>query len=145
MTFLLAWIAALAGMEGVAWACHRWLMHGPLWFLHASHHRPYAGRFQANDWFGVFFAIPSIALIALGITGRPLLLGLGLGMTNYGLLYLLFHDALVHGRFGHLPVPRNAYVARLVRAHRRHHGCLQRDGARHFGFLWAPAEGTALR
>ena len=138
MMFWLAWAAGLAGMEAVAWACHRWIMHGPLWFLHASHHRPHPGsRFQANDWFGVFFALPSIAFIALGIRGKPALLGLGLGMTAYGLLYVLFHDGLVHGRFGRLPAPHHTYLARLVRAHRLHHACLVRDGARHFGFLWA--------
>jgi beta-carotene 3-hydroxylase len=135
---LLAWAAGLAGMEWVAWACHRWIMHGPLWSLHASHHRPSGSRFQANDWFGVFFALPSIALIAAGFPGRPALLGLGLGMSTYGLAYLLFHDALVHARFGRIPPPRIAYLTRLVRAHRLHHACLDRDGARHFGFLWAP-------
>lgn len=144
---LLAWMAGLVGMEAVAWASHRWIMHGPLWILHASHHRPRKGRFEANDWFGVFFSLPSIAFIALGALGapdapgswgRPVILGLGLGMATYGALYVLFHDALVHGRFGRLPAPRNAYLARLVRTHRLHHACLERDGARHFGFLWAP-------
>lgn len=134
----LAWIAGLVGMEALAWASHRWIMHGPLWVLHASHHRRREGRFEANDWFGVFFALPSIALIATGVSGHPVLLGLGLGMTTYGLFYILFHDALVHGRFGRLPSPRIAYLARLVRSHRLHHACLERDGARHFGFLWAP-------
>ncbi len=37
---LLVFAAALVGMEGVAWATHRWLMHGPLWVLHRSHHAP---------------------------------------------------------------------------------------------------------
>ena len=47
-----AWIyiglffAALAGMELVAYLTHRFLMHGPLWFLHESHHRPREGWFE---------------------------------------------------------------------------------------------------
>ena len=40
----LLFAGALAGMELVAWVTHRYLMHGPLWFLHASHHRPREGR-----------------------------------------------------------------------------------------------------
>jgi beta-carotene 3-hydroxylase len=138
MIFLLAWATGLIGMEAVAWACHRWIMHGPLWILHASHHRPYRAGFEANDWFGAFFALPSIALIAVGLRAGPAFLGLGLGMTAYGLLYVLFHDALIHGRFGRLRAPRTAYLTRLIRAHRLHHAHLGRDGARHFGFLWAP-------
>ena len=138
MIFLLTWAAGLIGMEAVAWSCHRWVMHGPLWVLHASHHLPRARRFEANDLFGVFFALPSIALIGMGVAGKPVLLGLGLGMTSYGLLYLLFHDALAHSRFGRVPPPRNAYLKRLVAAHRLHNAHIGRDGARFFGFLWAP-------
>jgi beta-carotene 3-hydroxylase len=61
-------------------------------------------------------------------------------MAAYGLAYLLMHDMLTHGRFGRMGMPRNAYLRRLVRAHRIHHARETRDGAVHFGFLWAPAE-----
>lgn len=125
-------------MEAVAWASHRWIMHGPLWILHRSHHLPARGGWEANDAFGIFFSALSIAGIAFGIAGRPFLLGLGSGMALYGLAYLLFHDMLAHGRFGRLPVPRNAYLRRLLRAHRLHHAHVARAGAVHFGFLWAP-------
>ena len=76
-------VGVLAGMEGVAYLMHKHLMHGPLWFLHESHHRPRQGWFEANDLFGVFFAIPSIVLIYLGVRGHPPLAA-GLGMTAYG-------------------------------------------------------------
>ncbi len=36
-------------MEGFAYAAHRWVMHGPGWFLHASHHRARTGTFELND------------------------------------------------------------------------------------------------
>ena len=40
-------------MEGVAYATHRWVMHGRLgWWLHASHHRRGTGRFELNDLYG---------------------------------------------------------------------------------------------
>ena len=33
------------GMEAVAYVAHRWVMHGPGWFLHESHHRARPGAF----------------------------------------------------------------------------------------------------
>jgi beta-carotene 3-hydroxylase len=136
------WLAGLAlgfpAMEAVAWASHKFLMHGPLWVLHRSHHRPPRGGFEANDLFGLFFSALSIAAIAFGAAGRPFLLGAGCGMAAYGLAYLLFHDLLAHGRFGRRAVPRNAYLRRLLRAHRLHHARETRSGGSHFGFLWAP-------
>lgn len=140
MIFLGAFFSAFIGMEFVAWSAHKWLMHGPLWFLHASHHARRKGRFEANDLFGLFFSLVSIALIGYGMSSRPVCLGLGTGMAAYGLGYLLMHDMLTHGRIGKMALPRNAYVQRLVRAHRIHHGRETRDGAINFGFLWAPKE-----
>ncbi len=141
--FLAVAAAAFAGMEAVAWASHRYLMHGPLWFLHRSHHLPgrpgtRKSRFEANDWFGVAFSLPAMALIAWGAAGRPLLAAAGLGMTAYGVGYLVLHDALVHGRFGRLPPPRHPYLRRLVKAHRLHHARTAKHGCRSFGFLLAP-------
>jgi beta-carotene 3-hydroxylase len=138
MMFLGAFLAGLVGMEAVAWAAHKWLMHGPLWFLHASHHAPRKGRWEANDLFGLFFSSLSIAAIAWGVRSDAAWIGLGLGMAGYGLGYLLIHDWLVHGRFGKAPQPRNSYLQRLVSRHRIHHAKGTRDGCRHFGFLWAP-------
>ena len=64
---------------------HRWVMHGPGWFLHESHHRARHGRFELNDLYGAIFAIPSIVLIYGGVqagwgTGRPR----RIGIANYG-------------------------------------------------------------
>ena len=92
MMYVAIFFAALLAMEGVAWLTHRYLMHGPLWVLHRSHHRRRDGAFERNDWFGVIFAVPSMILIALGVEGRPALLAIGLGMTAYGFVYFLVHD-----------------------------------------------------
>ncbi len=127
---------ALVGMEGVAWATHRFLMHGPLWCLHRSHHEPRSGRFELNDLFAAYFALPSMALIYAGRHGWPPAFWLGLGMTGYGLIYALFHDGLVHGRF-RSPLPLRL-MKRLVQAHRLHHAIHTRKGAVSYGFLWAP-------
>jgi beta-carotene 3-hydroxylase len=131
-------LGTLAAMEGVAFVMHKYLMHGPLWFLHESHHRRQKGRFELNDLFGVFFAIPSIILIYLGTRGQPLLLWIGLGMTAYGMVYFGFHDVIVHRRLRHRLRPRNAYLQRIIKAHHIHHATRTKDGAVSFGFLYAP-------
>jgi beta-carotene 3-hydroxylase len=135
----LAFAAGLGGMEAVAWATHRFLMHGPLWRLHRSHHEPRRGTFEANDLFGAIFAVPPIGLFALaGALRMPPLAWLAGGMTAYGGLYALMHDGLAHRR---LPAPRvsaGGYLERLVRAHHLHHMTRSREGAVSFGFLLAP-------
>jgi beta-carotene 3-hydroxylase len=139
---IIAWlgVAALscAAMEAVAWASHKYLMHGPLWILHRSHHAPGGSGWQANDGFGVFFSVPAIALIALGVAGKPYLAAVGAGMTAYGIAYLVVHDAWAHGRFGKVWRPRPAWLNRLIAVHRAHHAAVGKKGCAHFGFLWAP-------
>jgi beta-carotene 3-hydroxylase len=135
-------VVTFVAMEGLAFLMHKHLMHGPLWVLHESHHRPREGWFEANDLFGVFFAIPSIVLIYLGTHGQPLALAVGVGMTAYGAAYFGFHDVVVHRRIRHSYVPRSAYLRRIVKAHLVHHKTLTREGAVSFGFLYARQAGT---
>ena len=139
ITWVALWAAALLLMELVAYVTHRYLMHGPLWFLHRSHHVVHTGQFEWNDAFGLFFALPSIACIWAGaVEGRWMLLPVGLGMTTYGLIYFVFHDVVVHRRLRLRHVPRSAYLRRIVKAHLIHHRTHQRRGAQSFGFLYAP-------
>ena len=136
MTYVLIFLASVLAMEGVAWLTHRYLMHGPLWVLHKSHHRRREGRFERNDWFGLIFAVPSMVLIWFGVRGQPALLAIGLGMTAYGALYFLVHDVLVHRRIKHGFVPKRGYLNRIVRAHLIHHRSKQKHGAVSFGFIF---------
>lgn len=137
---LLLLLVTLLAMEGVAYAAHRWVMHGPGWFLHASHHRARTGMFEANDWYAVIFAVPSILLFWWGIgLGHGAGYGwVGGGIAAYGAVYFGFHDVIVHRRIGHRYVPRSSYMKRIVQAHRLHHAVEAREGAVSFGFLWAP-------
>lgn len=138
LTWVVVLLATFVAMEGVAYLLHRHVMHGPLWVLHESHHTPRTGRFERNDLFGVFFALPSMALIYAGTHGFPLALAVGIGMTAYGAAYWGFHDVLVHRRVRHSFVPRGAYLKRIVRAHLVHHRTRTKEGATSFGFLYAP-------
>jgi beta-carotene 3-hydroxylase len=137
---LLLFLATVIVMEGVAYAAHRWIMHGPGWFLHASHHRPRAGNWEANDLYAVIFAIPSITLIYGGVNlaWGGWAIWVGAGIAAYGAIYFGFHDVIVHKRLDHRYVPRSTYMKRIVQAHRLHHAVETREGTVSFGFLWAP-------
>ncbi|WP_253201191.1 beta-carotene hydroxylase [Sphingomonas quercus] len=137
---LALFIATVAVMEGVAYAAHRWVMHGPGWFLHASHHRPRTGAFELNDLYAVIFALPSIVLLAGGVRWGwwPGCTWIGAGIAAYGAIYFGFHDWIVHRRLPHRHVPRSGYMKRIIQAHRLHHVVETREGAVSFGFLVAP-------
>ncbi|SNS56067.1 beta-carotene 3-hydroxylase [Sphingomonas laterariae] len=136
----LCFLVALAAMEAVAYAAHRWIMHGPGWFLHRSHHRPRDGWFEANDLYAVIFALPSIGLIYAGVQlgWGAAYAWAGAGIAAYGAIYFGFHDVVVHRRIAHRYVPRSAYMKRIVQAHRLHHAVETRTGGVSFGFLVAP-------
>lgn len=129
--------ATVVGMEIFAAVAHRHVMHGWGWGWHRSHHEPRTGAFEVNDLYAVVFALPSIALIYLGAAYEHWALWIGAGMTVYGFLYFFVHDGLVHGRWPFRVVPRNAYLKRLVQAHRMHHAVHGREGCVSFGFLYA--------
>jgi beta-carotene 3-hydroxylase len=147
MTWLLGMLLFLAtatAMEGFAYVMHRWVMHGPGWFLHASHHRARAGRWELNDLYAVIFATPSILLLFGGVD-----LGwwwgcawIGAGIAAYGAIYFGFHDVIVHRRVATRYLPRSVYMKRIIQAHRLHHVVETKRGTVSFGFLWAPPPET---
>ena len=134
-------LLTVALMEGFAYVMHRWVMHGPGWMLHASHHRPRTGPWELNDLYFVIFAAPSILLLLGGVQWGwgGWATAVGAGIAAYGAIYLGFHDVIVHGRVSHRYVPRSAYMKRIVQAHRLHHAVETREGNVSFGFLIAPA------
>lgn len=138
LIWLGVFLLTFAGMEVFANVMHRFIMHGPLWILHKSHHEPSHSRFELNDLFGVVFAVPSVLLIFFGVRGQPLLVAAGVGMAAYGLVYWGFHDVLVHRRIPHGWLPRGGYLRRIVQAHHVHHAVRTREGAESFGFLYSP-------
>jgi beta-carotene 3-hydroxylase len=137
---LLVFLGAAVGMEGVAWALHKHVMHGFLWILHEDHHRTHGRRFQKNDLFAIFFAGLAIGLIGSGLhLGVPPLTAAGWGVTLYGVGYFTFHDLMFHGRVKALHFkPPGRYATGIIHAHRIHHGVITKDGACSFGFLYAP-------
>ena len=143
MTEILAYaavtLAAFLAMEGVAWATHRYVMHGWGWGWHHDHHEAHEGWFEKNDLYAVVFAFIATGLFAVGaIEGFRWVWFVALGVTLYGVMYAFVHDGLVHGRLPVKWVPKKGYFKRLVQAHRLHHATHGKDGAVSFGFLYAP-------
>ena len=136
---LLIFVAFAVYMEFVAWFTHKYVMHGFLWVLHEDHHRPTGRGWQKNDWFAVFFALPSILAIVTGLLrGVMPLVSAGLGIALYGVGYVLFHDIMFHRRIRGLRIPaRGRYLKRIVNAHKVHHQTSGREGGTAFGFLYA--------
>ena len=133
-------VATVLAMEVFAYVMHRWVMHGPGWFLHASHHRARAGNWELNDLYAAIFAVPSIVLLLGGLQlgWWPGWAWIGAGIAGYGAIYFGFHDVIVHQRLPHRYVARSRYMKRIVQAHRLHHVVESKHGTVSFGFLWAP-------
>ena len=135
-------VASILAMEGIAWASHKYVMHGFGWGWHRDHHEPHDGYFEKNDRFALVGAALSIAFFA---GGSPLVLGerawppgtfIGLGVMAYGVIYTLVHDGLIHQRWFRW-VPRGGYAKRLVQAHKLHHVTIGKHGGVSFGFVFA--------
>ena len=133
-------LATVLGMEGFADVMHRWVMHGPGWFLHASHHRRRTGNWELNDLYAVIFAVPSIVLLLGGVQlgWWPGFAWIGFGIAAYGAIYFGFHDVIVHERVRTRYLPKSRYMKRIVQAHRLHHAVETKEGTVSFGFLIAP-------
>ena len=139
---LLIVIATFAAMEWVAWASHKYIMHGWGWGWHRDHHEPHDHVLEKNDLYALVGAAMSISMFALG---SPLVMGaaawwpgtwVGLGILCYGVVYSLIHDGLVHQRYFKW-VPKRGYAKRLVQAHWLHHATIGKEGGVSFGFVWA--------
>ncbi len=134
--FLIVFIA----MEWVAWALHKYVMHGFLWYLHEDHHVPNTQRWwQKNDFFAFFFAVPSFLCILFGTQlGAPSwVAAFGFGIMAYGAAYFFVHEVIIHRRLK-WPVSQNWYIQSLIQAHRAHHKVATKHGCICFGMLVVP-------
>lgn len=135
-------IVTASAMEWIAWASHKYIMHGFGWAWHRDHHEPHDRLFEKNDLFALVGAAMSISMFSLG---SPWIMGadawwpatwVGLGILVYGIIYTLVHDGLVHQRYFRW-VPKSGYAKRLVQAHKLHHATVGKEGGVSFGFVVA--------
>lgn len=137
-------ITAFVGMEVVAWLLHRYVMHKFLWYFHSDHHIPHDKKVERNDFFGLIFGIPSWLLIMYGIMGgNDYRLYLGIGVTLYGICYVLIHDGLIHQRIKVFTNTKNRWLLALKRGHLAHHRHdsdpdYKKEDDVCFGMLWVP-------
>jgi beta-carotene 3-hydroxylase len=146
LALILLWLVTVVAMEGFAYVMHRWVMHGPGWFLHESHHRARDGWFELNDLYAVIFAVPSIILLYGGVQAGwgGWATAVGIGIATYGAIYFGFHDVIVHRRLPHHYIPNSTYMKRIVQAHRLHHVLQSKRHGLSFGFLVAPPLSTLM-
>lgn len=134
-------VVTFFAMEFVAWATHKYVMHGWLWHLHADHHKKDHYNFlERNDSFFLIFAVPSMLLFLLGsIKGLDApWLWIGLGILIYGIAYFIVHEVFIHQRIKWLKRTNNAYFMAIRRAHKVHHKHLGKEDGECFGMLVVP-------
>ena len=126
-------------MEFVAWATHKYVMHGFLWIWHEDHHIPGKSFFEKNDYFFLIFAVPSFFLFLFGtLGGINYLFFVGLGIFIYGMAYFTVHDIFIHQRFNLFKKTTHPYLLAIRRAHKMHHKHIQKEDGECFGMLLVP-------
>jgi beta-carotene 3-hydroxylase len=138
-------LTSLIAMEGVGFLAHKYVMHGWGWFLHRSHHEEHLGALETNDIYLLVLGLVAVGLIVLGNSGHDPLQWVGAGVAAFGLIYILFHDGVMHRHWPVRPKPRNRYLKRLYHAHLMHHAIKGRRNSVSFGFLYAPSVPTLRR
>lgn len=135
-------VAAAVAVVMEPWAR---LLHGRVWHhvlfrVHRSHHAHRKGRFEANDVLSAAHAPIAAALIVIGCNMHgawaAVAIGVGAGMTVFGLAYVVVHDGLVHGRLPVAFLRRSRWLRRVRDAHRVHHA----RGEAPYGFFFGPLE-----
>ena len=133
--------ATFFAMEFVAWATHKYVMHGLLWALHSDHHKKdHYGFLERNDTFFLIFAVPSMILFITGsIQGLDTpWLWIGLGILTYGIAYFIVHEVFIHQRIKWLKRTNNPYLLAIRKAHKVHHKNLGKEDGECFGMLLVP-------
>ena len=133
--------ATFFAMEFVAWATHKYVMHGILWSLHSDHHKKdHYGFLERNDTFFLIFAVPSMLLFMVGaaVGLHTPWLWIGLGILVYWLAYFFVHEVFIHQRIKWLRNTNNSYFLAIRRAHKVHHKHLGKERGECFGMLLVP-------
>ncbi len=125
-------------MELAGWFIHKYLMHGPLWMIHKTHHQPSNTFFELNDLFSLVFGGIAVTLIFKGLESLDYRFWMGVGISIYGGLYFILHDVWVHRRLKWFGRPRNFFLRGIFKAHQAHHKTNQKEGAVSFGLFLVP-------
>ena len=139
LLYIMIILLSIISMEIIAIFTHKYIMHGPGWFLHKSHHINYLNnenKYELNDIYFIFFSSPSIICIMYGFYNTNyIILTIGIGILIYGLIYIFLHDLMVHQRLGIKIKIQNSYFKKIKKAHLKHHSIKHKNGATNFGFI----------
>jgi len=126
-------------MEFMAWATHKFVMHGLMWHFHEDHHVPQNKFFERNDVFFLIYAIPSWLCIMLGMMNDAYVpVWIGYGIALYGFTYFMIHDVYIHRRFKWLRDIDHPYFIAIRKAHKVHHKHMGKEHGECFGMLIVP-------
>lgn len=131
-------IVGFIAMEIFGWFIHKYIMHGPLWNIHRSHHRHTNGYLELNDLFSLLFGSISILLIFMGVGNFDYRFWIGIGISAYGLSYFFLHDVLIHRRLKYFNRPKKGFLAGILKAHQAHHATKGKNGSVSFGLFVVP-------
>lgn len=129
-------LLTIGGMELLSWAVHKYLFHGPLWFIHKTHHQQRHREPELNDIFSLGFAALALWLMWEGRVDLDYRFWTGTGISLYGLLYFIFHDGFIHNRFRSFKTT-NRYLSGIRRAHKIHHKSMKKSPSEGFGLMVA--------
>ena len=127
-------IITIAGMEVTSWAIHKYLFHGPLWFIHKTHHQENHSWLELNDVFSIGFAAFALWLMWIAHLTLDYRFWIGAGISTYGIIYFIFHDWFIHNRLKAFKT-NNKYLLNIRRAHKVHHRSMEKEPAEEFGLL----------
>ena len=131
-------ILGFAAMEFSGWFIHKYIMHGPLWGIHKTHHQSSNSFFELNDLFSLLFGSIAVLLIFLGVSDLDFRFWMGVGISLYGISYFFIHDVLVHRRIKWFDRPKNGFLRGIFRAHQAHHATNKKNDAVSFGLFVVP-------
>ncbi|MFW0716440.1 sterol desaturase family protein [Pedobacter sp. N23S346] len=132
-------LSTVVVMECISWCIHKYLFHGPLWFMHKSHHEQSHSFLEWNDLFALLFAALSLYLMYIDRDYFGYRFFIGLGITLYGVIYFVIHDWFVHRRFKTFK-SNNTYLKAVRKAHKIHHKNQGKEKGRAFGLLFINRE-----
>lgn len=138
-------ILGFAAMEFSGWFIHKYIMHGPLWGIHKTHHQPSKTFFELNDLFSLLFGSIAVLLIFLGVGELDFRFWMGIGISLYGISYFFIHDVLVHRRVKWFDRPKSSFLKGIFKAHQAHHATNKKDDAVSFGLFIVPKKYFKIR
>ncbi|WP_194973402.1 sterol desaturase family protein [Aquiflexum lacus] len=131
-------VLGFAAMEFSGWFIHKYIMHGPLWGIHKTHHQPSKSFFELNDLFSLLFGSVAVLLIFLGVGKFDFRFWMGVGISLYGISYFFIHDVLVHRRIKWFDRPKSNFLQGIFKAHQAHHATNKKNDAVSFGLFVVP-------